>query len=125
MAVRVIADELQPGLKVVALSGRLDMESSEADTPVIRRALDASALGIVIHLGAVDFVSSSGFRMLLATYQAARNAGKVMILTRPRPSVYKIFKVAALDTKLPFCEEHEVAPIEAHCQQPECAESAT
>jgi anti-anti-sigma factor len=116
MAVRVVAGELQPGIRVVALSGRLDMECAEADYPVVRDALEESAAGIVVHLGAVEFVSSSGFRMLLALYQEARAAGKVVILTRPRPSVYKIFKVAALDTKLPFCEEHEVGPIDAYCQ---------
>jgi len=116
MAVRVVAGELQPGIKVVALSGRLDMESAEADFPLVREVLQESATGIVVHLGAVEFVSSSGFRMLLALHQEARAAGKVLILTRPRPSVYKIFKVAALDTKLPFCEEHEVGPIDEHCQ---------
>jgi anti-anti-sigma factor len=125
MAVRVIADELQPGIRVVALSGRLDMESAEADYPAVRDVLEQSAAGIVIHLGAVEFVSSSGFRMLLAIHQNARAAGKVAILTRPRPSVYKIFKVAALDTKLPFCEEHEVGPIEAHCQSDMCAKTAS
>ena len=101
------------------------MEAAEADLPVVREILKQSASGIVIHLGGVDFVSSSGFRLLLAAHQQARAAGKVMILTRPRPSVYKIFKVAALDTALPFCAEHELGPIEALCQQHACAESAS
>jgi len=120
MAVRVIAGELNPGIRVVALSGRMDMDSAEADYPTVRGVLEESTAGIIIDLGAVEFVSSSGFRMLLATYRDARAAGKVMTLTRPRPSVYKIFKVAALDTQFPFCDEHEVRALEAQCEQDPC-----
>jgi anti-anti-sigma factor len=125
MAVRVIAEELKPGIRVVALSGRLDMESAEADSPTVCDALEQNATGIVLDLGAVEFVSSSGFRMLLAAYQAARAAGKSLTLTRPRPSIYKIFKVAALDTQFSFCEEHEARAIETLCEQDSCTAAAS
>jgi len=116
MAVVVKQSALNPTMKVVVLSGRMDMEAAEADYPFVRQALDESQHGVVVDLGAVDFVSSSGFRMLLATYRAAQGAGKAMVLTRPRPSVYKIFKVAALDTVLPFCDEGEVGAVETSCR---------
>jgi anti-anti-sigma factor len=105
MAVRVEASELTPSIKLVVLSGRLDMAATEADYPVVEKALEESTAGIVVDLAKVEFVSSSGFRMLLAICEAAHAAGKTVAITRPRPSVYKIFKVAGLDSRLPFFEE--------------------
>jgi anti-anti-sigma factor len=115
MVVLVADRELDLGMKIVALFGRIDMEAAEADYPVVQQAIDDSPAGIVVDLKEVDFVSSAGFRMLLMAYKEAQRVGKVMLLTRPRPSVYKIFKVVALDQVLPFCDEIEVdaTPIQA------------
>jgi anti-sigma B factor antagonist len=97
--------DLSPGIRIVVLSGRLDVEALERDYPAIREELDQSDAGIILDLGDVEFVASSGLRMLLMAYRDAREAGKYIAFTRPRPSVYKIFKVAGLDQSLPFHEE--------------------
>jgi len=64
--------------------------------------LEQTTAGMVIDLRQVDFISSSGLRMLLSIFQAAERAGKTLALAHPQPAVYKIFKVAGLDTQWSF-----------------------
>jgi anti-anti-sigma factor len=60
-------------------------------------------------MAAVGFISSSGLRMLIAAHQSAQAAGKKMALVRARPSVYKIFKVSALDAMFQFFDSEAQA----------------
>ena len=46
MAVEVRASHLKPEVSVVLLSGRLDMEAVETDSPKMLQALEQSAAGI-------------------------------------------------------------------------------
>jgi len=105
MAVDVRASELNSDVKVVALSGRLDMEAADADSPALQQALQQGVAGVVVDMGAVEFISSSGLRMLIAAYQTAQEAKKPMALIRAQPSVYKIFKVSALDAMFQFFDD--------------------
>lgn len=109
MAVNVKASELNADVRVVQLSGRLDMEAADADTPALRQALEQSPAGVIIDMEAVEFISSSGLRMLIAGYQSAQEAGKPMALVRAQPSVYKIFKVSALDAMFRFFDDEAEA----------------
>jgi anti-sigma B factor antagonist len=81
------------------------METAESDSPRILEALQQSAAGIVVDLGGVEFISSSGVRMLLAADLDARGSGKTLALVRAQPPVYKIFKVAALGDKFRFFDD--------------------
>lgn len=109
MAVEVRPSEEKPDVSVVLLSGRLDMEAVESDSPRLQEALQQSAGGIVVDLGGVEFVSSSGVRMLLAADMDARGSGKAIALARAQPAVYKIFKVAGISDKFRFFDDAEAA----------------
>ena len=109
MAVDVKASELNSDVRIVALSGRLDMETANADSPALQEALQQSAAGVVVDMGAVEFISSSGLRMLIAAHQSAQNAQKPLALVRAQPSVYKIFKVSALDAMFRFFDDEAQA----------------
>lgn len=109
MVICVRTNELEPGVKVVILSGRLDVEALERDYPTVRQVLAESAVGVVVDLARVEFVSSAGLRMLMLMCRDAQGAGKAVAFIRPQPSVYKIFKVAGLDGRLPVFEEEASA----------------
>ena len=81
MPIHVNDRQLEPGMKIVSLSGRIDTEAAEADYPVVRQAIEASSAGIIVDLKDVEFISSSGFRLLLMAYRDAQGAGKAMLLT--------------------------------------------
>lgn len=109
MGVQFRASQVNPEITVLSLSGRLDAETVEAATPAVQSALQQSARGMVVDLRQLDFISSAGFRMLLVVYQEAERAGKALALAHPQPAVYKIFKVAGLDTKFAFFDDQSGA----------------
>jgi anti-sigma B factor antagonist len=96
----------------VRLSGRLDLEATEADAPVLQAALNESRAGVIVEMEAVTFISSSGLRMLIATHQNAQAADKKLAIVRAKPLVYKIFKVAGLSDAFRFFET-EAEAVEA------------
>ena len=102
MTVEVRASELNANVKVVQLSGRLDMATADADSPMVMQALEESTAGVICDLAGVDFISSAGTRVLIAASQRAQAAGKQIALIRAQPKVYKIFKVASLDQMFRF-----------------------
>ena len=104
MGIEVKHSELSAGVCLVRLSGRLDMEATEADSPVLQTALNESPAGVIVEMEAVTFISSSSMRMLIATQQNAQAAGKKLAIVRAKPLVYKIFKVAGLSDVFCFFE---------------------
>ena len=88
---------------------------------VVKRAEPKAQVTIRVDREVLDWFRAQGkgyqtrINAVLRAYKEAQGVGKVMLLTRPRPSVYKIFKVVALDQVLPFCDEIEVdaTPIQA------------
>ncbi len=97
MDVKIGVSEKNPDIKVVILSGRLDVESAEKVSPTFLQTVEESPAGIIFDMEGVEFISSAGFRTLLVTYKQADAAGKKIALIHTQPHVYKIFKVAAFD----------------------------
>ena len=112
MAVEVRASELNKNVKIVQMSGRLDMATADADSPMIMQALEESVVGVICDLAGVDFISSAGIRALIAASQRAQAAGKQIALICAQPKVYKIFKIASFDQMFRFFQS-ELEAVEA------------
>ena len=112
MAVDIKPSEINADVTVAALSGRLDMAASEDAHPKVMQALADSTAGLILDMGELDFISSSGLRMLIAAQKEARASGKQLACIRAKPAVYKIFKISSLDAMFSFFED-EPAAIEA------------
>lgn len=86
----------------VAIAGELDL----ATAPVVSRvAADVTATPcarLVVDLGPVSFVDSSGLAVLLRLYQRATNSGTEVRYLPPAPLVMRPFEISGLDGLLPF-----------------------
>jgi anti-anti-sigma factor len=109
MGSEVRNSELSSQVRVVGLLGRLDINTTEVDAPVLQTALNDSAAGVIVDMDAVAFISSSGLRMLLAAERNARATGKRFALVRTKPLIYKIFKVAGLSEAFHFFDSEAEA----------------
>lgn len=94
---------------IARLAGRLDMETTAADLPVLQAALAANPVGLVIDMGAVTFLSSAGLRMLITVHQAAENAGKKLAITRVSPLVRRTFGASRLEGAFRLFETEDAA----------------
>ena len=86
----------------VRLAGDLDMAATFRLEPELDRLLDAGVREIVLDLGGVNFVDSSGLGLLVATYDRARGTHTRMALVSPRPEIRRVFQIAGLDDVLPL-----------------------
>ena len=80
----------------VRLTGRLD--ASQANSALARlEQLDES---VTADLSGLDYISSAGLAVILATYKRLTDAGHHFRLTNVTPRVYNVFRYAGLDKLL-------------------------
>ena len=97
MDIEVTVAAGKPEVNVVRLSGRLEAATYEAAQPVIVEALEKAPGGMILNMGSLDFISSAGLRTMLIVWKKAAADSKQIAMVDVQPSIYKIFKIAALD----------------------------
>ena len=85
------------GLVLIRLHGDLTQEIS-ADVEALSRGLAAEHLPIVINVGAVSSMDTSGLRWLMRLTQGARRQGLPLILESPTPSVEAVLTLTGCHT---------------------------
>ncbi len=86
------------GISIVCLLGRLDIMMSVELEKEMHGLLDSGADRIVVDLGRLDFLSSSGLRIFIECSKRIKNVKGKMVLCNPSPSVLKVFKITQLDS---------------------------
>lgn len=84
-------------LAVVTVKGRVDSATSGELESTIRSLLDRGQANLVLDLGEVDFLSSSGLRVLVSALKDARSAGGELCLARPASQAADAIAIAGLD----------------------------
>ncbi len=92
-----LTSKINPGLSILVLFGRLDVQSVEEIGEALNQAVETCDAGLILDMGDVVFVSSAGLRVLLIAYKQAAAGNKKIGMIRVTPDVYKIFKITALD----------------------------
>ena len=85
----------------LGLAGDLDMSATFALEPVLDRVLADGPRELVLDLGGVGFVDSSGLGLLIATHERASGADVDMAITGAAPEIQRVFTIAGLDGILP------------------------
>lgn len=108
MTFRATAGGDMDGRTVIRLEGDLDLASADRADAELRR-LEAERPGrLVIDLGALDFIDSSGIRVLVQADARARSDGGTLWLLPGNPYVHRVFEVMRLDQRLTFVERPPV-----------------
>ncbi len=86
----------------VRCTGELDLVSAgEAEGHL--RALEATGIErIVLDLRPLEFLDSTGLRIILAADARARRRGRRLVIVPGPESVHRVFRVALLDRRLEF-----------------------
>jgi anti-anti-sigma factor len=99
-----IRAERRAGDHVLALSGELDL----ATAPLVEAELEAAAATdadqIVLDLCGLDFIDSTGLRLILNADARARANGQGLRLLPGSPRVQRIFEITATTDRLPFAD---------------------
>lgn len=108
-----VPDQLQidvrrtPDRIVLRLSGELDL----ARAPLLQGELESTELTtaamVVLDLQALEFIDSTGLRVLLTAHERARAHGQEFAITQGSPQVQRLLSISRIDELLPIIDSAE------------------
>lgn len=84
----------------VHVSGSVDGRSAEDLQRIFSREVEAGHSRLVADFGGVDYTSSAGLRVLLATLKQSRSRGGDLLLAAPNPEVRKVLELSGFTSIL-------------------------
>ena len=95
-----ISSETKDSITVVRLEGNLDTNTSTDAQDYLNNAIDGGASKVVVCFDKVDFVSSAGLRVLLATAKKLGGGGGALRVCGLNETVTEIFEISGFSTIL-------------------------
>src|SRR5437588_8713769 len=88
----------------IELYGELDVGSADAVEAAIRRAEDSAAETILVDLSGLDFIDSTGIRVLTKAAERCAAAERPLGYLRAPAPVHRVFELTGLAEHLPFLD---------------------
>lgn len=104
----VVSVSERNGVHVVALTGEVDLQTS----PQVRNALLGSLkrrTPVVVDMGGIDYIDSSGVASLVEGFQLARREGVSFSLAGVSPAAMRVLRLARLDKVFTFHNDVDAA----------------
>ena len=90
---------------VIALTGELDLSDADRVSAEIVRVEDSDARHIILDLSGLQFIDTSGVRLIVEADARSRVDGNRLRLRRGPQAVQRVFEITGLSDRLPFIEE--------------------
>jgi anti-sigma B factor antagonist len=96
--------EVEPGSRivVVALSGELDLETAPELARELATIDETQLERLVIDLGGVTFMDSTGLSSIVAAHRFAESNGHTLALRRGSKQVQRLFELTGVGERLTF-----------------------
>lgn len=92
------------GVHTIALRGEMDLANAAAVERELLHAEQSDADAIVVDLCGLQFMDSTGIRLLIAADARSRADSGRLRLTRPPARVFRVLCIAGIDELLPFAD---------------------
>lgn len=102
MSTPVIAAERDARIARLVLGGELDMDARFKAEQALDELLSEPVEQLVVDLGEVTFVDSTGMGLVLEVHERARSEGFRLRLLRGPDDVQRVFELAGVADVLPF-----------------------
>ncbi len=89
---------------VIALAGELDLDGADRVNQELQRVEATDAQRIVLDLSSLEFIDSSGIRLILAADIRSRADGGRLALVRGPRAVHRVFELTGIAERLPFTD---------------------
>ena len=84
----------------VRVAGEIDIATAPALQEAIESASSDRDGDVVVDLGSVDFIDSSGMNVFVRCYKPLEAAGRALVLRRPSPTVRRALDAGGITTFL-------------------------
>lgn len=102
----VRVDQDEQGVDVVRLIGELDISTVGEMEAVLQRVEERSST-LVLDLADLEFLDSTGLRLIYEIDERARHSGRRVALIRGPESVHRVFRITKLESRLQFVASTE------------------
>jgi anti-sigma B factor antagonist len=89
-----IGDKQAGDINIVSISGRLDASSASELEVKLNSLLDGARVRVIVDCTKLDYISSSGLRVLLAALKKARRQQGDVRLCVLKPGIKEVFDIA-------------------------------
>jgi anti-anti-sigma factor len=93
-----ITQNLENGLAIALVEGRLDASSSIDAQKDLENILDAESSRLLIDLSGLDYISSAGLRVLLVIAKKMQQKGGKIVLAALTPNVKEVFEISGFSS---------------------------
>jgi anti-sigma B factor antagonist len=97
-----VRSEREGEAHIIELIGELDLDGAPKLEQALREAEAGDASSIVVDLGALDFIDSTGLRLLVMAAERSPE-GRFSLLRGPK-QVHRVFEITDLVERLPFAD---------------------
>lgn len=97
------------GVTIVELAGRLDIAGVEEVRPLLLAAGREAEQRVVMRMGDVTFIDSTGLGALVALQKALAYQGKLLLLTELQPQARMVLRITHLEWILSCFDTFEEA----------------
>lgn len=94
---------------LVAMRGELDLAGAAGLRDRLRAACETAAGRVILDMGELSFIDSTGLAILVEYDQRTRHAGGRLVLVAPQPAVVRILGITGLDRRLTIRERLDEA----------------
>lgn len=105
----VRSEDAAAGVTVLTPTSELDLASVPRLEAAIGDALESGSNHLVLDLGRLTFVDSTGLRLFLVLYRRARSEGWQLTLARPSEPVRTLLEMTGAGSSLPLAREWEIS----------------
>jgi anti-sigma B factor antagonist len=97
-----LRSEREGDVHMIELIGELDLDGAPRLEEELRRVEDSDAASIVVDLSSLDFIDSTGIRLLVMASERCEE-GRFNLLRGPK-QVHRVFEITDLADRLPFAD---------------------
>ena len=94
----------------LALSGELDLYGAPALDDALVAAEGESWPLLVIDLSSLEFLDSSGLRLIVRAHARAQQSGRRVVVVNGPETVARVFSLTSLDRELEIVDDLDAAP---------------
>jgi len=94
----------QDGYPVLTPAGEVDISTVETLRDRLGGWLDEGKLRLVVDLGQLDYLDSTGLGCVAAARKKAQDLGGDLVLVCTRPRILRLFTITGLDAVFTICD---------------------
>ena len=104
-----ISERNDQGVTIIDLTGKMDTVTSPEVERYLTRLIEEGQRKVLLNFERLEFMTSSGLRVLLATSQALHDAGGELCICAVNDTIQKLFEISGFTAFLHICASEDRA----------------